>query len=278
MTISIGIDESKWAARPLDWIKASSVVSFAYIKASDGISEDPLFRPQWDAARIAAREGLLLRGGYLYFRPAIDPDEQARKMVELLGPDPGELPPAWDVESTGGRSDTLARLKTSMARFEQLSGLRPIIYSGGPFLHSIGADRTFLGIYLERWLLNYELWFAAYPGDYIEPESARAAWINQVMTGERTLKYPNSPGPWKNKPLFYQWTSRADPAKIPGYYTGVGSKKAVDLNFSRLTKEELFARFAGSLPSDGDISMPDYVYSITPSTSDGSRVRSDHYV
>ena len=50
MIRALGIDLSEWDLRPLDWSRASSTLSFAFIKISQGTDPDPLFRAQWDAA------------------------------------------------------------------------------------------------------------------------------------------------------------------------------------------------------------------------------------
>jgi GH25 family lysozyme M1 (1,4-beta-N-acetylmuramidase) len=263
-----GIDLSEWDLRPLNWGMASKVLSFAFIKISQGTDPDPLFRAQWESA-----EGWVLRGFYHFFDPRVDPGRSVDKTIEFKKiVSPGELPPAFDLEETFGRSDTLERSRAWLEIYEDKTGVRPIIYSSKPFLEAIGVGKRG-----SEWIRDYPLWFAAWPYDKMS-DAERKIRIAQVFRGEILVPYPVSPPPWTMRPDWYQWTSRGDPGDIPGYYMGIGHKKAVDLIYYFGTEAELFQRY-GTPPKrlgNGEVNL--YKYSITPISKDGLKVRMDHYV
>lgn len=270
---ALGIDLSTWDLRPLDWQKASELLSFAFIKISEGTVPDPLFRPQWEAA-----EGYILRGLYHFFIPSVDPEASVKKTIEIYkAVSPGELPPALDLE-VGDPKITLDRARAWLEIFERATGVRPIIYSSPGFLSSIGAGaKTASGKYLNEWLRSYEVWLSVWPYDNMS-EAPRRDRIRQILRGDIVPAYPNGVPPWNIRPAFYQWTSRGEPGDIPGYYMGTGHKLAVDLNYYFGTKEELFSKYGKphALPENGEETL--YKYSITPRGSDGLKVRLDHYV
>lgn len=270
MNRSIGVDLSVWDWMTWNWKEASSLIDFVFVKASEGTVPDPRFPDHWPAAR-----GWVLRGGYHFFRPSVDPNAAAVKFAEILAPDPGELPPVLDLEATDGQADTLSKARTFAARLEQEIKLRPIIYSTRDFMRSIGAWHSILGIYTQRWLLNYLFWEAQYPGDNLK-EPFRDEWIGQILRREISIVYPGSPPPWKTIPDWHQWTGKAKPQRIPGAYIGTNHKKAIDVNFYKGTREELFARYGTPHLRNGVNTMP-FQFNITPSTQDGSKVRLNHF-
>lgn len=222
----IGIDVSKYDAKPLDWLLAD--IAFMYVKGSEGTVEDKMFRQHWEASR-----GYVLRGVYHYFRPYIDPKKAARKLVEILGNDIGELPIALDLETTDKRTDTLERAREWCAEIQKLTGKRPIIYSGIPFLTQIGAFQKAKGVFKNTWLMNMDLWFAAYPYDNMA-EAKREKILTEIMTG--VAMAPSMPHIDLCPPFrlqIWQWTSRVKPELIKGYYVGRDGKKAVDVNYAR---------------------------------------------
>lgn len=218
-----GADFSKWDGgakhdQPLSW--NAYMWDFTFIKVSEGLLVDPLFRLQWNEAY-----GLAVRGAYHYFRPSVDPKTAAAKTVEYLDHDYGELPLALDLEATDGRSDTLERAKTYLAWYEQWTGIRPLIYSSPNFLNAILKAGT-----KAPWMKEYKLWLAQYPFDAMDPDSARDTQIQRILTEQLMLANPVPPAPF-NKVTFHQWTAKGKPEDVPGYYLGYGHKLAVDLIF-----------------------------------------------
>ena len=183
-----GADLSKWDGgadhdKTLDW--TAYTWDFAFIKVSEGLVIDPLFKPQWAAAR-----GNTIRGGYHYFHPVVDPKQAAAKTIEYMDGDLGELPLMFDLESTDGRSDTLDRAKSYLSWYEQWTGVRPLVYSGPDFLTNIlkAGSRA-------PWLINYKLCLAEYPFDRMSPVSARDAQIHRILTEQMLIANPPPPAP-----------------------------------------------------------------------------------
>src|SRR5205085_9358471 len=94
-----GMDVSSYETS-IDWPMAkASGIDYAFIRATDGSSfRDPKFAEYWAGAKAAG----VLRGAYQFFRPAEDPIVQADLLLSLAPPEPGDLPPVIDVETTGG--------------------------------------------------------------------------------------------------------------------------------------------------------------------------------
>lgn len=266
MRLALGIDLSEWDLRPLDWQKASELLSFAFIKISQGTNPDPLFRAQWEAS-----EGYILRGLYHMLDPRIDVDSSVDRTIELYKTvSPGELPPALDLE-LGEAKTELPRSRRWLERWENKTGKRPIIYTSLGFLNLEQNKAE------NQWLSKYPLWLASWPYDGMS-EDPRRERIRAVLRGDIFIPFPAPPRPWARPVEFHQWTSRGEPEDIPGYYMGRFHKEAVDLNYFGGTREDLFLRYGEprKLPGNGETMT--YKYSITPTRSDGSKVRSDHYV
>jgi GH25 family lysozyme M1 (1,4-beta-N-acetylmuramidase) len=265
---ALGIDLSEWDLRPIDYRQASKLLSFGYIKISQGVDPDPLFPGQWRAA-----VGWILRGLYHFFDPRVDPGRSVDKTLELYRAEtPGELPPALDLESNYGVSypETLEKARAWLEIWEDKTGIRPIIYSSPGFLGSLGA-----GLRENQWLRGYPVWLSQWYFDNM-PDADRKIRIGQILRGEMIPNYPAPVSPWSLRPPFWQWTSRGEPGDIPGYYMGPGHKLAVDLNYYDGTEEDLFRQY-GTPRRRLENGESMYLYSITPTSADGLKVRKDHY-
>ncbi|CAN5869173.1 hypothetical protein BH11MYX2_BH11MYX2_27550 [soil metagenome] len=147
-----GIDVSYHQGQ-IDWKKVSRAgIRFAFIRVSDGlIVSDPQFHPNWQHALDAH----IARGAYQYFRPDQSPIAQADAMIAALSRDAGELPPAIDVEETGGMKPAqLAKQITIwIDHVRDRLGVEPIIYTSPDFWkdYVAGADMTTQGL----WLAHY---------------------------------------------------------------------------------------------------------------------------
>jgi lysozyme len=96
------------------------------------------FKNHWPGAKAAG----LLRGAYHFYVEATSPEKQADNFLQVLGDDPGELPPVVDVERlrkvVNGQIVTVpiqnpAKFRDSILTYMQVLetrlGRRPIIYT-----------------------------------------------------------------------------------------------------------------------------------------------------
>ncbi len=148
-----GIDVSHFQEQ-IDWKQIKQTgVTFAFIKSTEGVGvKDPLFRQNWRDSRKAG----VLRGAYHFFRPQLDPVAQAKQFLDTLGRDPGELPPALDIEEgtslTSGQ--VIAAAKKWMRIVEDFVKAKPILYTGTGFWRNrLKDDRAFADNPL--WIAHY---------------------------------------------------------------------------------------------------------------------------
>lgn len=95
-----GIDVSRYQPK-IDWrALTASGLQFCFIKATEGGRDvDSSFQQHWEGAAAAG----LVRGAYHFFRPQIPVSMQADSFARTVGPlQPGDLPPALDLEGTAG--------------------------------------------------------------------------------------------------------------------------------------------------------------------------------
>lgn len=215
-----GIDVSKWDPNMnwslYDW-------DFAFIKVSEGLVIDPLFDFHWVNAN-----GYTDRSGYHFFRAFVDPRESARRFIEYLDGDAGELPPVLDLESRNNidKKTVVSRALTWLIEYEQRTAVKPIVYISEGFINE-------LELYKYPDFEDYVLWLAQYPFDLIYDgytEADRAVKLKSILDNPASLRIPPTPKPFKVM-RYIQWTAKGNPFDVPGYYTGTGHKKAVDFNF-----------------------------------------------
>jgi lysozyme len=131
----LGIDVSHHQGR-IDWpAVADDGITFAYIKASEGVDlVDPQFARNWRGAREIGID----RGAYHFFSLCSPGDDQARAFLDVL-PDDAELPPALDLELAGNctaRPDpsVVAReLRAFLSLVEGTTGPLVVLYVGDEF-------------------------------------------------------------------------------------------------------------------------------------------------
>ncbi|ARE39947.1 Lyzozyme M1 (1,4-beta-N-acetylmuramidase) [Rhodovulum sp. P5] len=142
-----GIDVSRWQ-RDIDWRRArASGVSFAFIKATEGVEElDPMFRAHWDGAGRAG----VPRGAYHYFYFCAPADKQARWFIRNVPRSATSLPHVLDMEwnphsPTCRKRPDGATVRAEAKRFldilEQHYGRRPILYTTVDFARDTGIER-----------------------------------------------------------------------------------------------------------------------------------------
>lgn len=253
-----GIDVSKWDVGMnyalYDW-------DFAFVKVSEGSVKDSLFDTHWNGFR-----GRTQRGGYSFFRAFVDPLIAVQRFVEYLDRDYGELPPVLDLEVTDNIDvkTVVSRALTWLINCERVVGKTPIVYSSPDFITNV------LKLHLYPDFARYPLWLAAYPYDKIYEgytEADRERTLHEVLIGTKKLFIPAKPKPFVRTP-YYQWTGKGNPEDVPGYYTGTGSKKAVDFNFEledlpdpqpgepmffKVTADSLNIRSSAAVLSDNDL-------------------------
>jgi lysozyme len=130
-----GIDVSDYQG-DVHWatVKASGR-SFAFIKATEGTDFiAKTFMKNWHAAKDAG----LIRGAYHFGHPGKSATEQADffvRIVERQGYGAGDLPLVLDLETDDGLSSTSVATwtQTFLTRVEQLTGRKPILYTGAFF-------------------------------------------------------------------------------------------------------------------------------------------------
>jgi len=161
-----GIDVSHFQD-VIDWRKLQAVnthgdtinFQFVYIKATQGmLIEDDMFEENWDDAK----DHHIVRGAYHYFLPDRDAEVQAQNFISNVKLQPGDLPPAVDVEEVRSKSkeEIVAALKVYLQKIEEHYGVRPIIYSNINFVEDYLADD----------FEDYSFWISNYYEQELEPD------------------------------------------------------------------------------------------------------------
>lgn len=150
-TATLGVDVSHHSGT-VDWnrVKAQGF-EFAYVKSSEGVDNpDAMFEQNWQGLKQAG----LARGAYHFYVTEDDPVEQAEFFASRIADDPGELPPAIDVELLGANTtgDLSETLRTFLETLAEKTGVKPIIYTDSKFW-----DSRYEPVFGE-----YGLWMAEY--------------------------------------------------------------------------------------------------------------------
>ena len=146
-----GVDISRYQS-DVDFKQAqASRVSFTFVKASESVNiVDASFATHWSLAKQAG----LLRGAYHFFRPRQDAIAQARLFLAQLS-DPGELPPALDVEVNDGvpGPDIVAGASAWVdyvtARLD-----RPLIYTSPSFWNALPGTES-VALKTDLWVAHW---------------------------------------------------------------------------------------------------------------------------
>ena len=153
-----GIDVSHHQGE-VNWDKAKSAgVVFAFIRAEFNLAKDNQFDRNWSEAK---RVGIY-RGAYGWVMGSpisnVNQYNHASFLWNIIGQDPGELPPVCDFESSKGGLSTPAfgALQAYVIALEKLAGRKPMIYT------SWGYWRRWAPFATQYWALNYPLWIANY--------------------------------------------------------------------------------------------------------------------
>ena len=147
-----GVDVSKYQGT-IDWDTLRTQTSFVMIKAGgsdDGYYTDPEFaRNQEEARRLD-----MVRG-YYYYAGGTDPVKEAEHFVSIVGPlQTGEVL-ALDLEID--LPDTVAYARAFMVRTEQLTGVKPLLYTN--------MNRVYAYDWTALVVNGNKLWGATYDDD-----------------------------------------------------------------------------------------------------------------
>lgn len=288
MKTCYGIDVSGWD-QVVDWprLKKQGFV-FAMIKSSQGLATDSTFASHWQGAKDAG----FLRGAYHFYTQNQDPQAQAKALLKLLADDPGELPPAVDVEHEvvfdanlkknvtmpiANPAKYVSRLHTLLAAIETQLKRTPFIY-------------TALGVWNEvtsasggapAWAAQYPLWVANYPNSLFRGDTSLLSAVqlqslfNDIDGGVKYKGFPALPSGWKTWKV---WQFSAEKFFLDGLATLDEDHKVVpflsDLDVYPGTEEELRA-WAGAGPAvvstpDDTTSASSAAIDTTGSTASGS--------
>lgn len=155
-----GVDVSHFQG-VIDWAAvAASGVAFAYVKATEGVTETDL---SFVANLKGARAAGLLVGAYHFFRTTSDHLAQVRRFARLVGDAGGvDLPLALDVEwqhTTAPLGNVPAfefvdRVAEAVAELAQLGQRRPLLYTA-PGFWSLLPARPSIAAAADLWVAHY---------------------------------------------------------------------------------------------------------------------------
>jgi len=153
----------------ISWSKVKGAdQSFVFLKATEGVSYT---NPYYASNSSGANSAGLLRGAYHFARPdssAGDAVAEARYFVSVIGKSlTGQLPPALDLEDSGGLSSSalITWAKAFLAEVERLTGRVPAIYTGPSFWRSQMANSTSFSRY-PLWIAHYTTGSPSIPGGW----------------------------------------------------------------------------------------------------------------
>ncbi len=156
-----GVDVSHYQGR-IDWPSvASAGISFAYAKATEGLTYvDPQFARNATGAPTAG----ISFGAYHFFRPGDDAVMQAKHFLSTVSVASGDLPPALDLEmaAQSGDPELAGAARRWLEYVETQTGCKPIVY----------ASRDFYQTQLGDALSAYRLYLAEYSREFQRPSGA----------------------------------------------------------------------------------------------------------
>lgn len=196
----LGVDANAFSG-VVNWTEVQQAnYRFVFVKATQGQSVvDRTFSENWAALKAVG----LIRGAYHVFKPSEDPVAQAEFFVKTVSFEPGDLPPAIDVEMDDGLpgSEVLNSLQIFLLKVEELTQRKPIIFTIPYFWESLFSGKSFTQQLIPvtgggegSSIFN--------PGDY-------PLWFANYTKSDQPV-LPISWGTW----LFWQFT---DQGIVPGF-------------------------------------------------------------
>lgn len=213
MDYPIGMDVSFWDGKTIDFKKArTNGILYTIIRAGQGQSIDTSLK-----GFMAQSYGIMPRGFYWLLDARYEPTDQAKRFIDALDDDQGELPLVVDWEKPYNMEDKPYKklpywgsnaVVKFLDKLKSLTEKKIIIYT------NIGhAQLTNMSSFI-KYFSAFDLWVASY-----NPQ-------------------PSLPSIWKTW-LFWQFTNLANSA-LYGIDTTVGSRE-LDLNYFNGTKEALYS-------------------------------------
>jgi GH25 family lysozyme M1 (1,4-beta-N-acetylmuramidase) len=157
---TLGIDTSA-AQGTVEWLSViAEGVSFAFLKATDGIST---IDSRWAINSKGAHDAGLTFGSYHVLEPGTDPTAQAEHYASIAK-GVGSLPPVLDFELSKGLSaaTALARAVTFLDAVEAAWGEQGIVYASPGFIAQLATLAGPAGKDALRELSKRRLWVAHY--------------------------------------------------------------------------------------------------------------------
>lgn len=162
---------------PINWDVFAPKMNFLIIRAGDGIGnqEDVRFDEYW----AEARRRKIPRGSYWFFRPEIDPVDQARRYLAAFSSssDMGELGLYIDLEvnkTNMPRRDVSKVTKVFMQSIEEEIRNNPIKYVG--IYTSAGFWNTHIDPSMIPNLYDRKLWVAQWVNNPVRPTALPSGW------------------------------------------------------------------------------------------------------
>jgi GH25 family lysozyme M1 (1,4-beta-N-acetylmuramidase) len=144
----------------IDFDVAEEKMAFVYIRAGSGYLSGDMQDPQLER-NAAGFKDLMPRGFYFVIRCDQNINRQMDNFLDIIGKDPGELPPALDVETNDGNlspSEFARRLNQAIHRLEIspiLNGKKAAIYSRAGFWNQNVARGKIDYTGRTLWVANY---------------------------------------------------------------------------------------------------------------------------
>ena len=224
----LGIDVSEFDGT-IDWVQVKGAgYQFAFTAATEGVDyTDPTFKQNW----AGIGEAGLIRGAYHVFFAADDPLDQAAFFAKTVPWEAGDLPPVVVVEDTEElpSAEVLSRLQQFLTELENLTGVKPIIYTSPVFWSSLTGTK------------DATQQTSIPSGESIFTASDYDLWVADYTTGSQ----PNLPAGWGSW-VFWQYSDQGQ--KIPGIY----STQGVLLNRFNGNLQSLKSLASGEPPSMAD--------------------------
>ncbi len=247
----LGIDiASVDGNKPVDWVKAKAAgVQFAFFRGTYITWQDPTWHAEADLARAAG----LTVGAYLFPVMGVNsPSAQAQvnafaKYVQL---DDTDLPPALDVEFSGGiaktgrtRPELLTWIREAVAALKTVYETSPIIYTSSRVWDGDDADSLNAGAVAALELANCPLWLARYP------YKTRIDAIVSDAVDKLTL--PPVPKAWGDSTNVWIHQYQGDALKLSGFSATVDLNRFFDLKQGDSQERVKFVQRKLKLKEDG---------------------------
>lgn len=168
-------------AYPTDYHSHMQPVTFAFVKATQGITQDPFYQKHLENAR----KHHVIIGAYHFFTIGDDINAQITNFTQLVKISKGDLPPVLDIESEySDQKAYIAKLKKYgvkrmqddaikwLIAVESYYGIKPIIYTSEVWKKHFLADKRFD---------SYDFWISRYYN--VEPKKE-----NKWIFWQRTCK------------------------------------------------------------------------------------------